>query len=102
MSANSEWRPRLRHEWARGGGVLLVEEGVVVLRGVEGRVEIDQIDGLVLQAPPQDVEVVAVVEGAHVRRLDNTGVVRQSFMSAIVVAMCSASYYDLREAGLRC
>ena len=48
-----------------GGAVLFLEEGVVVLRAVEGRVEIDEVHGLVGDGAGEDVEVVAVVEGAH-------------------------------------
>ena len=51
------------------GAVFLGEEDVVVLAGVEGRVEIDEIDRLVLDVALEDFEVVAVVElvflGAH-------------------------------------
>ena len=47
------------------GAVLFVEEGVVVLGGVEGRVQIDEINRLVLQIPPHDVEIVAVIKRAH-------------------------------------
>ena len=42
--------------------VLFGEEDVVVLAGVEGRVEVDEVDRLVLDVAPEDVEVVAVVE----------------------------------------
>jgi hypothetical protein len=42
-----------------------VEEGVVVLGGVEGRVEINEVNGLVPDVTPEDVEVVAVIERAH-------------------------------------
>jgi hypothetical protein len=45
--------------------ILLVEERVVVLGGVERRVQIDEVHRFVLQIPPQDVEIVAVVERAH-------------------------------------
>ena len=44
------------------GAVFLGEEDVVVLAGVEGRVEIDEVDGLVLDVALEDFEVVAVVE----------------------------------------
>ena len=44
------------------GAVALGEEDVVVLAAVEGRVEIDEVDGLVLDVLAQDDEVVAVVE----------------------------------------
>jgi hypothetical protein len=42
--------------------VFLGEEDVVVLAGVEGRVEIDEIDGLVLDVALEDFEIVAVIE----------------------------------------
>jgi len=44
------------------GAVFLGEKDVVVLAGVEGRVEVDEIDGLVLDVALEDFEVVAVVE----------------------------------------
>ena len=44
------------------GAVLFGEEDVVVLAGVEGRVEINQINSLVLDVAPEDVEIVTVVE----------------------------------------
>jgi hypothetical protein len=47
------------------GAVFLVEEGVVALGGVEGRVQIDEVHGLVFEVTAQDVEVVAVVKRAH-------------------------------------
>ena len=50
-----------------GGAVLFLEEGVGVLRAVEGRVEIDEVHGLAGDVAGEDVQVVAVVEGAHVR-----------------------------------
>ena len=48
-----------------GGGaraVLLGEEDVVVLAGVEGRVEVDEIDRLIGDVVAEDGEVVAVEE----------------------------------------
>ena len=48
-----------------GGAVLFLEEGVVVLRAVEGRIEIDEVHRLVRNIAGEDVEVVAVVERAH-------------------------------------
>src|SRR5205823_12002591 len=53
------------------GAVLFLKEGVVALRGVEGRIEIDEVHRLVLQITPKDVEVVAVVKRAHVGSLEN-------------------------------
>ena len=51
------------------GAVFLGEEDVVVLAGVKGRIEIDEIDRLVFDVALEDFEVVAVVElvffGAH-------------------------------------
>ena len=44
-----------------------LKEGVVVLRGVEGRVEINEINRLALEITLQDVEVVAVMQRAHAR-----------------------------------
>ena len=44
------------------GAVLLGEEDVVVLAGVEGRVEIDEVHRLVLNVALEDIEIVAVVE----------------------------------------
>jgi hypothetical protein len=38
-----------------------IEEDVVVLTGVEGRVEVDEVDGLVGDVVAEDFEVVAVV-----------------------------------------
>ena len=53
-----------------GGGLLaglLPEEDVVAGVGVEGRVEIDEVHGLVGDVVAQDGEVVAVVEGVRHR-----------------------------------
>jgi hypothetical protein len=44
------------------GAVLFGEEDVVVLTGVEGRVELDEVYGLVGDVVAEDLEVVAVVE----------------------------------------
>jgi hypothetical protein len=52
------------------GAVFFGEEDVVVLAGVEGRVEIDEVNRLVADVEPEDFEVVAIVElvlfAAHV------------------------------------
>jgi hypothetical protein len=48
-----------------GVAVLFVKEGVVVLGGVEGRIEINEVNGLVLEVTPEEVEVIAVIKGAH-------------------------------------
>jgi hypothetical protein len=44
------------------GAVFFGEEDVVVLAAVEGRVEVDEVDGLVLDVLAEDAEVVAVIE----------------------------------------
>jgi hypothetical protein len=41
---------------AGAGSVFLGEEDVVVLPGVERRVEVDEVDGLILEVAAQDVE----------------------------------------------
>ena len=48
-----------------GSSVLFLKKGVVVLRGVERRVEINEINRLILDISLQDVEVVAVIKCAH-------------------------------------
>ena len=60
--------------------VFFVEEGVVVLGGVEGRVEIDEVHRLVLEVAAEDVEVVAVVERAHAASVGNARPVNQTFL----------------------
>src|ERR1035441_7821757 len=45
--------------------VLLVEECVVVLGRIERGVQIDEVHRFVLQIPPQDVQIVAVIKRAH-------------------------------------
>jgi hypothetical protein len=45
------------------------EDDVVVAVGVEGRVEVDQVDGGIGQVATQDVEIVAVVEDVGIHRL---------------------------------
>jgi hypothetical protein len=48
----------------RGGlAAALLEEDVTGAVGVEGRIEIDEVDRLVGHVLPQDVEVVAIVAG---------------------------------------
>jgi len=44
------------------GTVLLGEEDVIVLAGVEGRVEIDKVHRLVLDVSLEDFKVIAVIE----------------------------------------
>jgi hypothetical protein len=46
------------------GPRFVLEEDVIAAVGVEGRVEIDEIDALVGDVFAQDVEVVALKEGA--------------------------------------
>ena len=51
------------------GAVFFGRQNVIVLPRVEGRVEIDEVDGLVLDVALEDFVVVAVVElvfGGHV------------------------------------
>ena len=50
------------------GAVLLGEEDVVVLAGVEGRVEIDEVHRLVLDVALEDIEIVTVVELVFIGR----------------------------------
>ena len=51
------------HDLRTGAGaVLFGEQDVVILAAIEGRVEVDEIDGLVLDVAAEDVEVVAVVK----------------------------------------
>jgi hypothetical protein len=45
--------------------VLFLKESVVVLRGVERRVEINEVNGLILDVSLQDFEIVAVIKCAH-------------------------------------
>ena len=52
--------PNLRRRLLPG---LFLEQHVVGGVGVEGRVQVDQVHGLVGHVLPQDVQVVAVVEG---------------------------------------
>jgi len=56
-------RPVLRLRAGQAlGAVLFGEKNVVVLAGVEGRVEVDEIDGLVAYVALEDVVVVSVIE----------------------------------------
>ncbi len=51
------------HDLGTGAGAIFFgEEDVVVLAAVEGRVEVDEVDGLVLDVLAEDGEVVAVIE----------------------------------------
>ena len=45
------------------GAVFFGDEDVVVGVGIEGRIEIDQIDGFIFDVAAEDFEVVAVIEG---------------------------------------
>lgn len=60
--------------------VLSCEEDVVVLAGIEGRIEVDEIDGLVSDVSAKYVEVVATVKeiGLCHRGMNYQGVRRQS------------------------
>jgi hypothetical protein len=42
--------------------VLLGEEHIVVLVAFEGGIQVEQVDGLVLQVAPENIEIVTVVE----------------------------------------
>jgi len=42
------------------GAVLLLEQGIEVLIGIERRIKIDEIDGLVLDVELEDLQVVPV------------------------------------------
>jgi hypothetical protein len=44
------------------GAVLFSEEDVVILAGVEGRVKIDEVYGVVLYVALEDFEIVSIVE----------------------------------------
>lgn len=50
------------------GAVLFGEEHVLVLAAVEGRVEVDEVDGFVLDVLARDFEVVAVIELVFLHR----------------------------------
>jgi hypothetical protein len=47
---------------AGAGAVFFGEEDVVVLAAIEGRVEIDQVDGFVLDVLAEDAKVIPVIE----------------------------------------
>ena len=44
---------------------LMAEENIIVLTTLERRIEVGQIDRLVSDVSPQDVEVIPVVEAVH-------------------------------------
>jgi hypothetical protein len=44
----------------------LREEHVIGGVGIEGWVKVDQVHAFVLDVSPQDIEVIAVVEGVHI------------------------------------
>src|ERR1700691_6267217 len=46
----------------RSGQAFFGEEDVVILAAVKGRVEVDEVDGFVLDVLAEDGEVVAVIE----------------------------------------
>ena len=52
------------------GAVLLGEEYVVILIRLEGRIEVDQVNGFVFDVAAEDVEVVAVVESVHGKTIE--------------------------------
>jgi len=74
-----------------GSAVLFLEEGVVVLRAVAGRVEIDEVHGFVGDVALEDVEVVALVEGAHaageVARSAESGKENHATMQAVCLTV---------------
>ena len=59
--AQSSLHPRYNAR-AEPAAVVLGEEDVVILVAVERRVEVDQVNRLLLDVPAEDVEVVAVVQ----------------------------------------
>jgi hypothetical protein len=59
MICGLERVPSLR---LRSGQAFFGEEDVVVLAAVEGRIEIDEVDGLVVDVLAEHGEVVAVIE----------------------------------------
>ena len=63
--------------------VFLGEEDVVILAGVEGRIEIDEIDGLVFNVALEDFVVVAVVKLVGHCPLFNTLEYQCDFFAAI-------------------
>lgn len=48
--------------------VLFLKESVVVLRGVNRRIEINQINRGVCDITLENFEIVAVIQGSHARR----------------------------------
>ena len=67
-------RPVLRLRAGQAlGAVLFGEKNVVVLAGVEGRVEVDEVDGLVAQVALENVEVVSVVKRVLFGPAEGTG-----------------------------
>jgi hypothetical protein len=50
--------------------VLFLKEGAVVLRGIERRVEINEVNGFFLNVALENVEIVAVIKCAHKRQGD--------------------------------
>jgi hypothetical protein len=55
-------KARIASERDRPARGRLGEEDVVVLAAVEGRVEVDEVDGFVLDVLAEDAEIVAVIE----------------------------------------
>lgn len=60
---------------------LFRQEDVVVLAGVEGRVEVDEVDGLVGDVLAEDLEVVSVVELIFIGRHSGLRLARRDSMS---------------------
>jgi hypothetical protein len=51
------------------GARLVLEKYVVVAVRIKWRVEIDEINGFILNVIPQDLKIVAVVKGVHGKRV---------------------------------
>lgn len=81
----------------RGGGcaVFLGEEDVVVLIALERRIEIDEVNRMVLDVAAEDFEVIAVVKVAHAARNDSkSGVQRGRRLQTLLldaVGFCTVS-----------
>jgi hypothetical protein len=64
------------HPWTSHCGVRIIafrcsnrrfEGEIAVASGVEGRIEINEVNDLVLEVTPEDFEVVAVIKQAHLK-----------------------------------
>ena len=51
------------------GAGFVFEQDLIIAVAIERRVQIDEVDGLVLDVIPQDVQIVAVVKGVHGKML---------------------------------